>query len=244
MSEEKADTCEVCKDKAFVFRFCNAMGGDAECKKLTERAGRGEISGEEYFAIVQKMYGQAKVDEGMRKALEVDPIQTTTSEEQKPHEPVVNVAPTTTEQVREAPPPPPDAYLKNHVAQKPVMPQSREEKREVEAMNKQLENEPKFKSSLKGLCVPCMGEPTVALLKIVKKWFVESERGKIDAEIIAIQNGTKTVEDGLKEVLKMKGGYVSFSKLLGDLNTMIDLATNLAVDEKPDLGKEVQEENK
>lgn len=225
MSEEKGDVCEVCKDDKFVYKFCSILGGDEECKKLTERAGRGEITQEEYYEQIINKYGREKVAEAMEKALIEDKV--TATEKKAPEKAVA--APSTTKEVK----------VNKKEEEAAVGIASDEERKEME---KQIETKgTNYKSSIKGLCLPCVGDPTVAILNVVKLWFVKKDREKIEKEIEEIKKGSKNVEDGIKEVLKMDGGQESFNKVLTDLNSVIDLATELALEEKPSLRKKKEE---
>lgn len=235
--EEGKESCEICKDSAFVYRFCNALGGDAECTKLTERAGKGEIPAERYFEEVIKRYGKDKVDAAMEKALAINDA-ITPSQQQAVQEEQKGV-PVEVSKTGEHPPP---VSTQPVPAEKKVIAPTMSEQKEVADINARLKRQTaKYRTSLKGLCIPCMGEPTIATLNVVKLWFAGAERASVEREIEAIRTGAKTIEEGLKEVMKMKGGHENITKVLEDFNKLLELATDIALEEMPSLAKEVKE---
>lgn len=238
--EEEGEKCEVCASSSFVSKFCEAISGDKECRELTERAGRGEITGEKYFEIVMNKYGKDKVVEAMEKALGIGDA-VTPSEEQKA---VSQEAAKGTGSTGEHPPPvstQPAPSGNKEIAPTAATRGGNEEK-EVAEINARLKQQvAKYRTSLKGLCIPCMGEPTIATLNVVKLWFMGEERASVEREIEAIRAGTKTIEEGLKEVIKMKGGHENITTVLEDFNKALVLATDMALEEQPSLAKEVKE---
>jgi len=235
--EQEGEKCEVCGSSSFVSKFCEAIGGDKECRELTERAGRGEISGEKYFEIVMNKYGKDKVGAAMEKALAIGDA-VTPSEEQKAVSPeAVKGTGSTGEH------PPPVSTQPAPSGNKEIAPTAAaNEEKEVAEINARLKQQvAKYRTSLKGLCIPCIGDPTIATLNVVKLWFMGAERANVEREIEAIRAGTKTIEEGLKEVIKMKGGHENITKVLEDFNKALVLATDMALEEQPSLAKEVKE---
>lgn len=235
--EEEGEKCEVCGSSSFVSKFCEAIGGDKECRELTERAGRGEISGEKYFEIVMNKYGKDKVGAAMEKALAIGDV-VTPSEDQKAVSPEAAKGTGSTGEH-----PPPVSTQPAPSGNKEIAPTAAgNEEKEVAEINARLKQQvAKYRTSLKGLCIPCIGEPTIATLNVVKLWFMGAERASVEREIEAIRAGTKTIEEGLKEVIKMKGGHENITKVLEDFNKALVLATDMALEEQPSLAKEVKE---
>ncbi len=227
--EDSGDRCEVCKDSKFVNIFCNVLGGDEECVELTKRAGRGEMTQEEYFARVIEKYGREKVSIAMEKALIRDKIELPTEgtkpqvvQPSKPEVPAPKVQEPKVEIPEE------ERKLAEGIA-------SEAEKKEMEKRAKAM---PKYKTSLKGMCLPCIGDTIGAVMSVIKMWYTDKDKDNIDSYIKRMQAGELNVEDALKEVLKMSGGKDCLNAVLTDMNKIIDFATDLALKEKPELAEE------
>lgn len=243
VKNEEGEKCEVCASSSFVSKFCEAMGGDKECRELTERAGRGEISGEKYFEMVMSKYGKDKVDAAMEKALAINDAVTPPQQPQQtqPEQKTVSTEVSNKEGI-DSTGEHPIPVSTHSVPDKKVIAPTMSEQKEVADINARLKRQTaKYRTSLKGLCIPCMGEPTIATLNVVKLWFAGAERASVEREIEAIRTGAKTIEDGLKEVMKMKGGHDNITKVLEDFNKLLELATDIALEEMPSLAKEVKE---
>jgi len=101
---------------------------------------------------------------------------------------------------------------------------------------------PKFKTSLKGMCLPCIGEPASAILNTVKLWYTGKDKEKIENVVKQMRNGEIPVEDALKDVLKMSGGQDCVNSVLADFNKVMESAVESALREKPSLGSETKKE--
>ena len=241
MSEEEKEVCEVCKDSTFVAKFCEVIGGDKECRELTERAGRGEITQEQYYAKVIEKYGRGKVAMAMEKALVKDRMETNI----KPAagaEAKAKVVPQPRVQAS-AQAPGPQVQQPGKEAGKVEIPV--EERKLAEGIaddkeKKEMEERakggmPKFKTVLKGMCLPCIGEPASAILSVVKLWYTGPDKEKIEELVGKMRNGEIMVEDAIKEVLKMPGGQDCINSTLADFNKIMESAVDNALKEKPDL---------
>ena len=241
MSEEEGEVCEVCKDSTFVAKFCEVIGGDKECRELTERAGRGEMTQEQYYAKVIEKYGREKVAMAMEKALVKDRIESSI----KPAataEPKAKVV----QPEAQAPGPQVQQPSKEPVAKAGGISKEEEklatgiaddkEKKEMEERAKA--GMPKYKTTLKGMCLPCIGEPASAVLNVTKLWFTGKEKEKIEKLVVQMRDGEIMVEDALKEVLKMPGGKDCVNSVLADFNKLMENSVESALREKPELQQE------
>jgi len=234
MSEEKSgDKCEVCASESFIRKFCDALNGGEQCRLLTEQAGRGEMTQEEYFAKMIELFGRDKVAKAFDEAMVKDRLETVVSP--KPEEPKtesVETKPSTTEKK-------PEEELDKGVKKKlGVDEATAKELREVE---KELKGAPRFKTSIKGACLPCIGEPASAILSVVALWYTGDDKAKIRDLVKQMRNGEIYVEDAIKEVLKMDGGQDCYNEVLKELNRITELAVDNALKEKPELAKKKKE---
>ena len=251
MSEEEegeGEVCEVCKDSTFVATFCKVIGGDKECIELTERAGRGEITQEQYYAQVIEKYGREKVAMAMEKALVKDRIESNikTPVTPAPAATKAKVVQQPEAQVPTAPAPGPQVQPPGEDVANVEIPEEErklatgiaddKEKHEMEERAKA--GMPKFKTSLKGMCLPCIGEPASAVLSVVKMWYTGSEKEKIEDLVKQMRDGAIMVEDAIKEVLKLKGGEDCYNTVLEEFNKVTTLAVDSAIVEKSELAKE------
>ena len=241
MSGEEGEICEVCKDDKFVAKFCEVIGGDTECRELTERAGRGEITQEQYYARVIEKYGREKVAMAMEKALVKDRI------ESHINKPAATAALTGDQakvvQAPEAPAPgSPQVQEKRGPGEVEIPEEEKKlatgiaddkEKNEMEERAKA--GMPKFKTVLKGMCLPCIGEPVSAIMSTIKLWYTGEQKEKIEDLVKQMRAGAVNVEDALKEVLVLSGGKDCLNSILSDLNKTVELATDLALKMKPEL---------
>lgn len=241
MSEEEEEVCEVCKDSTFVATFCKVIGGDKECIELTERAGRGEITQEQYYARVIEKYGRDKVAVAMEKALVKDRMD-------------ASITPPVTAGVKAKVVAQPEAQAPGPQVPKPekepvakVGISKEEEKLATGIADEKEKNEmeerakagmPKFKTSLKGMCLPCIGEPASAVLNVTKLWFTGKEKEKIEKLVEQMRDGEIMVEDALKEVLEMSGGKDCVNSVLADFNKLMENSVESALREKPELQQE------
>ena len=235
MSE--GDKCEVCASPRFVQIFCSAINGGEECRKLTERAAKGEITQEEYFNEMIRLYGRDAVAKAFDKAMVKDKLETITEPkppaETKPPEPkpasVPEPAPKkTTETGR---------LTETEKLAKGVA--SAKEQQEIEKILKQ--GVAKFKTSIPGACLPCIGEPASAILSVVALWYTGEDKKKIQNLVKQMRNSEIYVEDAIKEVLKMDGGQDCYNEVLKELNRVTELAVDSALKEKPELVKSKKE---
>ncbi len=243
MSEEEGEgeVCEVCKDSTFVATFCKVIGGDKECIELTERAGRGEITQEQYYARVIEKYGREKVGKAMEKALVKDRLES-----------AINPA-AAAEAKPKAVQPAAAAKVPNPEVPKPEKEQSvakaggiskEEEKLATGIADDKEKNEmeerakagmPKFKTVLKGMCLPCIGEPASAVMSVVKLWYTGKDKEKIEKLVVQMRAGEIMVEDALKEVLKLPSGKDCVNSTLADFNKLMEISVESALRENPDL---------
>ena len=233
MSEEKSgDKCEVCASPQFIKKFCEALNGGDQCRLLTEQAGRGEMTQEEYFAKMIELFGRDKVAKAFDEAMVKDRLETVVSP--KPEEPKVESAKTKPSTEKK-----PDEELNKGVKKKlGVDEATAKELREVE---KELKGAPRFKTSIKGACLPCIGEPASAILSVVALWYTGDDKSKIRNLVKQMRNGEIYVEDAIKEVLKMDGGQDCYNEVLKELNRITELAVDNALKEKPELAKKKKE---
>jgi hypothetical protein len=239
MSEEpEGEKCEVCASPLFVAQFCDAIGGDKECKELTERAGRGEITQEQYYAKVIEKYGREKVAMAMEKALVKDRMD-------------ASITPPTTAGAKsvqpevQAPGPEVPKQDKEPVAKTGLSKEEEKlatgiaddkEKKEMEERAKA--GMPKFKTSLKGMCLPCIGNTASAIMLTVKLWYTGKDKEKIENAEKQMRNGEINVEDAIKEVFLLKEGKTCYNTVLGEINRITDLGTELAIKANPGLLEE------
>jgi len=245
MSEEEEEKCEVCASPSFVAKFCDAIGGDKECRDLTERAGRGEMTQEKYYAIVIEKYGRDKVAIAMEKALVKDKMEASVT-------PAVGGIVAKAKVAAQPPgaaqvpgpqaPGGPQVQEKKELGEVEIPEEERKlatgiaddkEKHEMEERAKA--GIPKFMTSLKGMCLPCIGEPATAILNTVKLWYTGTEKEKIENFVKQMRDGTIMVEDALKEVLMMSGGQDCVNSVLADFNKTMESAVDSALKEKPEL---------
>ena len=244
--EEEGEKCEVCASPLFVAQFCNAIGGDKECIELTERAGRGEITQEQYYARVIEKYGREKVAMAMEKALVKDRMDTSiTPPVTAGAKAKVAAQPEVKTPASQAPGP--EVTSEKEPATKPGEISKEEEKLATgiadDKEKKEMEERakagmPKFRTSLKGACLPCIGEPVSAIMSTIKLWYTGKEKEKIEDLVKQMRVGAVNVEDALKEVLVLSGGKDCLNSVLNDLNKTVELATDLALKMKPELGEE------
>ena len=237
MSEE-GEVCEVCKDSTFVATFCKVIGGDKECRELVEAAGRGEMTAEEYFAEVTKKYGREKVAAAMEKALVEDRMDASitppTTAGAKSVQPEVQAP------GPEVPKPVKEPRVKTGISkeEEKLATGIADDKEKKEMEERAKAGMPKFKTSLKGMCLPCIGEPATAILNTVKLWYTGTEKEKIENFVKQMRNGEIMVEDALKEVLMMSGGQDCVNSVLADFNKTMESAVDSALKQKPELAKE------
>jgi len=171
MSE--GDKCEVCASETFIWEFCSALGGGEECRKLTKKAADGEMTQEEYFNVLIQRYGRDAVAKAFDKAMvklktsikPKPPAETKPPEPKPPSEPEPAPKKTTeTERLTET------EKLAKGVA-------SVKEQQEIEKILKQ--GVAKFKTSIPGACLPCIGEPASAILSVVALWYTGEDKKKI-----------------------------------------------------------------
>jgi len=235
MSE--GDKCEVCASETFIAKFCSALGGGEECRKLTKKAADGEMTQEEYFNVMIQRYGRDAVAKAFDKAMVKDKLETIIEPkppaETKPPEPKPPSEPETapkktvkTERLTET------EKLAKGVA-------SAKEQQEIEKLLKQ--GVPKFKTSILGACLPCIGEPASAILSVVALWYTGEDKKKIQNLVKQMRNGEIYVEDAIKEVLKLDGGQDCYNEVLKELNRVTELAVDSALKEKPELAKTKKE---
>ena len=242
MSEEEGEKCEVCASPLFVAQFCNAIGGDKECRELTERAGRGEITQEQYYAKVIEKYGRDKVAMAMEKALVKDRIESNIKTPTAPTEAKAKVAAQPEAQAPAVQAPGPQVQEKKEPGEVEIS--KEEEKLATGIADDKEKNEmeerakagmPKFKTVQKNMCLPCIGEPISAVMSVIKLWYTGSEKEKIEDLVKQMRAGAVNVEDALTEVLVMSGGKDCLNSVLSDLNKTVELATDLALKMKPEL---------
>lgn len=197
------------------------LNGGAACRELTERAANGELTSEEYYAEVIKKYGREKVTRAMDRAL-TENITTPLSVNAAPIQPTTDdhaiqedyTKPAELTQSAEHVPTAPPAPVKNST----------------------------YKTSIKGLCIPCMRTVT-ALLESVTMWYDKEDLKKIQTEITRMNKGQCDVEEAVKEILMLDGGGDCINSVLNDVNRVLTLATDIAVQEKPEIAGIIEEEN-
>lgn len=236
MSE--GDKCEVCASPRFVQIFCSAINGGEECRKLTERAAKGEMTQEEYFNEMIRLYGRDAVAKAFDKAMVKDKLETTIEPkppvETKPPEPkpATGGAESAANKTVKA-----ERLTETEKLAKGVA--STKEQQEIEKLLKQ--GVPKFKTSIKAACLPCIGEPASAILSVVSLWYTGKDKETIQNLVKQMRNGEIYVEDAIKEVLKMDGGQDCYNEVLKELNRVTELAVDSALKEKPELAKTKKE---
>lgn len=232
MSEEaSSDKCEVCASPQFIKKFCEALNGGEQCRLLTERAGKGEMTQEEYFAKMIELFGRDKVAKAFDEAMVKDKLETAVAP--NPVETKVKSAPVETKTEVEK-----KVESKTSERKLGIDKATAKELREVE---KELKGAPRFKTSIKGACLPCIGEPASAILSVVALWYTGDDKEKIRGLIKQMRNGEIYVEDAIKEVLKMEGGQDCYNEVLKELNRITELAVDSALKEKPELAKKKKE---
>ncbi|GAH54391.1 unnamed protein product, partial [marine sediment metagenome] len=195
--EEEGEKCEVCASPLFVSQFCSAIGGDKECIELTERAGRGEITQEQYYARVIEKYGRDKVAMAMEKALVKDRLETSVTPAVGGIVAKAKVAPQPEVQAPAAQAPGPQVPQKEPATKAGEISKEEEklatgiaddkEKKEMEERAKA--GMPKYKTSLKGMCLPCIGDTASAIMLTVKLWYTGKDKEKIENTEKQMRNG-------------------------------------------------------
>lgn len=235
--EESGEVCEVCRDDTFVKTFCSAIGGDKECIELTERAGRGEITQEQYYARVIEKYGRDKVAMAMEKALVKDKMDIKSAAsvgakaEVKQPEASVQAPGPQAQQPKE------QAKGKISKEEEKLATGMADDKEMKEMEERAKAGLPKFKTSQKGLCLPCIGNSISAIITTISLWYAGAQKGKIEDLVKQMQAGGTNVEDALAEVLTLSGGKDCLNSVLNDMNKTIELSTDLALKMKPELAE-------
>lgn len=225
-----AERCEVCGSEGFVSKFCEAVGGDAECKEMAAEAAAGRMSQEEYFAYVLRKYGRARVDLAMTQAMlaiETDALDTV----QRPELPPAGVVEeegsddVPYEELSDA------QYNEGQQYEEPSTPQ--------EDIGDIADELCRIQSSIKGLCIPCVRDPIQAVLQVVAMWYTGKDKEALENCIDRMARCDGNVEDILKDAFLIKDVDTNLNIVLADINKVLTMATEMALKENPSLAREV-----
>ena len=240
MSEEsEGEKCEVCASSSFVAQFCDAIGGDKECIELTERAGRGEMTQEQYYAKVIEKYGREKVAMAMEKALVKDRMDASITPPITAGAKAKAVQPEVQAPGPEVPKPVKEPRAKTGLSkEEEKLATGIADDKEKKEMEERMKNAPQFKTSLKGMCLPCIGNTASAIMLTVKLWYTGKDKEKIENAVKQMCNGELNVEDAIKEVFLIKEGKTCYNTVLEEMNRITDLGAELAIKANPKLVEE------
>jgi hypothetical protein len=200
---------------------------------MAAAAATGEIAQEQYFDMVINKYG----NEAVRLAMETANLELETEETiaQNPVVPIV-AAPVS---VMEQPTIPEEQPVP--VLEDPVRYDAPQDASAVTAdMDALAEEVCRMTSSVQGLCIPCVAKPLQGILEVMMMWYTGDEKTEVERAITRLANCDGTMEMILHDVLKLKDADINLNTILGDLNKVIKMATDMALDAKPELIRKVE----
>jgi hypothetical protein len=242
-SEEGQHGCEVCKDSAFVLKFCRNIGGDDECRVMSERAARGELSEEDYFAWIIDKFGPDAADAAFQKTM-VEHQGVAAEEMLRPSEAAVPVSqrparPRATRTARSASGVS-MGVTSQEPAQFPAAPAV--EAAPAAAATPVARAELNYRSGIKSICLPCIGKTWAAILDVVAMWFGEDDKKKIQTCILELSSGKKSVEEAVADALTITGVKAAMNVVLADMNKVLDLSVDSALRKRPEMAEEIKAE--
>jgi hypothetical protein len=187
---------------------------------MAAEAAAGDIPQEQYFDMVINKYGNDAVRLAMETAsleLETDEVTDIVHDEQEPitltpQEPALEIVETDT-------------------AEQTVMNEGAPQT-DIDDLEREV---CQLTSSLKGLCIPCVAEPLRGVLKVMAMWYTGKEKDEVERNIKRLETCDGDMELVLRDVLKLKDADINLNTILGDLNKVIKLATDMALDDNPEL---------